>query len=131
MDKPTQLYRHYDAQGRLLYVGISSSALLRMAAHKVNASWFNDVARIEIEAHPSRKAAQAAEAAAIESEKPLHNYIHNRPKRTKEGEAVHPNDRAAAMRKRRRALGLVAISEWVPAHRKEEFMRIAKSMVPR
>lgn len=72
-DKPTQLYRHYSADGRLLYVGISLSAVRRLGAHAQHASWFGQIARVEVETHPSRRAALVAEVAAIKAENPLHN----------------------------------------------------------
>lgn len=68
----TALYRHFDASGRLLYVGISISAMARLAAHEA-AVWFDDIARVDVERHPSRDAALTAERHAIRTEKPLHN----------------------------------------------------------
>lgn len=70
---PWQLYRHYDAAGTLLYVGISHNALIRLTDHKLKASWFSQIRRIEIEHFPDRASAFAAEAAAIAAEKPKHN----------------------------------------------------------
>lgn len=73
------LYRLYAADGRLLYVGISYSAIQRMAQHKADKAWFGDVARIDIEKVPGERAAVlAAERAAIATEKPIHNVKHNR-----------------------------------------------------
>lgn len=72
-----QLYRHYDAAGELLYVGISISAVARMAAHKSGGScWVDDVALITIETFPSRVKALAAERAAIQNEHPKWNVAH-------------------------------------------------------
>jgi hypothetical protein len=72
--KPTALYRHFDSDGRLLYVGISLSAIIRLAEHRAS-PWFDDIARVEIERHPTRKAALAAERKAIRDERPLHNIV--------------------------------------------------------
>lgn len=72
----TALYRHFDAAGNLLYVGISLNAVARLYQHSIGAKWFRDIARIEVEWHPSRSAAAAAEIAAIRSERPLHNTAH-------------------------------------------------------
>ena len=69
----TQLYRHYDCDGRLLYVGISLSAVARLSQHKDSSHWYYQIARIEIETHQTRGEAMAAEALAIAVERPAHN----------------------------------------------------------
>lgn len=79
------LYRLYDAAGRLLYVGISYSAIQRMAQHRADKEWFGEVARIEIEKVPGERAAVLhAERIAIVNEKPIHNVKHNRGSRPQE-----------------------------------------------
>jgi hypothetical protein len=71
MRKATQLYRQFDRDGKLLYVGVSLSAAARQSKHKrVKARWFDQIARIEIETFPTREAALAAETAAIATENP-------------------------------------------------------------
>lgn len=72
----TALYRHFDAAGQLLYVGISLSAVHRLAQHRQTAHWFDRIARIEIEWHESRAAALAAEIIAIRRESPQCNVQH-------------------------------------------------------
>lgn len=74
---PHTLYRFYDAQGRLLYIGIAVDFLARWGKHRKK-TWWPLVARMEIEQHPNRAAACAAERKAIILEKPLHNYVHNK-----------------------------------------------------
>jgi len=69
------LYRHFDQGGRLLYVGATSNPLQRLTNHKYAASWFDRIARIEIERHPTLEAALAAEAKAIKTEKPEFNIV--------------------------------------------------------
>lgn len=71
------LYRHFDAADVLLYVGVSFSALHRLAQHKENAHWFNRISRVEIQNYPSRAAVLAAERRAILTEGPAHNIMHN------------------------------------------------------
>jgi hypothetical protein len=66
----TALYRHFDAAGALLYVGISMNTIQRTAQHKHGAKWFQRIARIDIEWHPTRSAALTAEAIAIAKENP-------------------------------------------------------------
>jgi hypothetical protein len=73
----TALYRHFDADGRLLYVGISMSAMVRQGQHKRHAPWFLSIATIRLEWYGSRGAAESAERKAIETEKTLHNVIFN------------------------------------------------------
>ena len=72
----TALYRHFDADGRLLYVGISLNAIARLTQHRLTAHWFRSIARIEIEWHESRELAEAAEREAIKQERPAHNVVH-------------------------------------------------------
>jgi predicted DNA-binding transcriptional regulator AlpA len=67
------LYRHYDADGTLLYIGISLNAISRLLAHKDYASWFAGIARIEITGYPDRATAALAERIAIGRENPKHN----------------------------------------------------------
>ncbi len=70
-----QLYRHFDKEGRLLYVGISLSAVARLAAHKGSAHWYDQITSVSIEQCESREALLDAEREAILAEKPLHNVV--------------------------------------------------------
>ncbi|MEO1720939.1 MAG: hypothetical protein AAFR84_00890 [Pseudomonadota bacterium] len=74
--KRTSLYRHYDADGVLLYVGIALNHVSRLSQHMASASWFYEIARIEVEHFDSRLAAETAERIAIRDERPLHNKAH-------------------------------------------------------
>jgi hypothetical protein len=67
---PTSLYRQFNNEGKLLYVGISLSHLQRLGCHKANAHWFNRISRVEIEHFPSWAEAKTAEDRAIIEEKP-------------------------------------------------------------
>lgn len=67
------LYRHFDAAGTLLYVGISTAALFRLHQHKKRSDWFPRIAKITLEHYPDRPAALAAEKVAIQTENPLYN----------------------------------------------------------
>lgn len=71
----TALYRHFDAEGRLLYVGISLSAVQRLEQHKRSAGWFGEITRIDVEWWPMRELAEQAERAAIWQEKPAWNVV--------------------------------------------------------
>lgn len=67
------LYRHFDAIGQLLYVGISNNAIARYMAHRRDSHWSLDIATITIEHYRTRAEAEAAEAIAIVEERPRHN----------------------------------------------------------
>lgn len=70
---PTALYRLFDGNGRLLYIGITYQLTARFASHRVTKEWWSDVARADIEWHPRRSAAEIAEGVAIRIENPLWN----------------------------------------------------------
>ena len=74
----SQLYRHYDKDGNLLYIGISFSAILRQSSHSKNSYWWWKVSRIEVENFPDRSSVLEAERQAIISESPIHNIVHNK-----------------------------------------------------
>jgi hypothetical protein len=78
-DNPGQLYRHYDAQGVLLYVGISLDTLHRLGEHRKRAPWYRSIARVTIQQCASWRAAQIAEREAIVAERPRHNIVHTLP----------------------------------------------------
>jgi hypothetical protein len=69
---PTQLYRHYDKDGQLLYVGISLSAVSRLSQHKEK-PWYTEIATVTIETLPTRAHALRAERRAIWGESPRYN----------------------------------------------------------
>ncbi len=71
--KRTQLYRHFDCNGVLLYVGVSLSALHRLSKHRKHAHWFNQIKRVEIEDFETREEALAAEGDAIVRRLKRHN----------------------------------------------------------
>lgn len=74
-----QLYRLYNEDDQLLYIGISYSAIKRFAEHKDDKLWAKDVARIAIEqlGEITRPEAESIERDAIRSERPKHNKVHN------------------------------------------------------
>ncbi len=67
-----QLYRHWDVNKNLLYVGVSKDALRRLSGHGARI-WYLEIATITIEWFPTRKKALEAESKAIKSEKPRFN----------------------------------------------------------
>lgn len=92
----TALYRHFDAAGALLYVGISLHSIERTMAHRVGAHWYRSIARIEIQWLPSRADAMRAEREAITNERPLHNIV--RPGCARREAKVEPSRAAFAVR---------------------------------
>lgn len=75
---PTALYRLFDANGVLLYIGVTRNLPVRFAKHEAEKSWWPDVARKTAILYGSRPDAFAAETAAIDAEAPLHNIIGQR-----------------------------------------------------
>lgn len=69
------LYRHFDASGRLLYIGVSLNAFARLAQHKAASHWYATVASMTIENFPTREDLMLAETEAIRTERPLHNIV--------------------------------------------------------
>ncbi|MFB7359576.1 GIY-YIG nuclease family protein [Streptomyces gardneri] len=75
---PTALYRFFDADGRLLYVGITKDLQTRFATHArtKHGSWWPLVARRTVEWFSDRPTASRAEICAIKSEDPAYNQSH-------------------------------------------------------
>lgn len=75
-ESPTFLYRFYDRDGVLLYVGITFNPSIRWHHHKGKKGWWSDVERIEATRYPNRHQAEAEEVRVIQEESPLYNIIH-------------------------------------------------------
>lgn len=75
-DRPTALYRAYDTEGQLLYIGMAADWGHRWSRHRTRSSFYDQVARLDIEWHPTRAAASNAECKAIEDEHPIHNIAY-------------------------------------------------------
>jgi predicted GIY-YIG superfamily endonuclease len=69
----TAVYRLYDADDVLLYVGISARPEHRWAQHRAEKAWWGDVATREVTWFSTRGKARAAEVNAIRCESPRHN----------------------------------------------------------
>lgn len=70
------VYRCYDAEGQLLYIGVSGDVVERMAQHSRQSHWFPSTARTVVKVFPRRLDAFRAELTAIRAEAPLHNVRH-------------------------------------------------------
>ena len=78
MSRRACVYRFYDAEGELLYVGETGNLPRRVVQHGANAPWFGQVSRIMVDWHPSKAAALAAEAEAILRLQPKVNVARRR-----------------------------------------------------
>lgn len=72
------VYRCFDKRGDLLYIGSTKNWLSRQAAHRNGTWWWPVVKDVELESYDDLADARAAEAAAIQSERPRLNVMHNR-----------------------------------------------------
>jgi hypothetical protein len=75
---PDRLYRWYDEDDRLLYVGISNEPATRALTHLRGSRWTDFAVRMELDpaSFPDRPTALEAEAEAIRQERPIFNTIH-------------------------------------------------------
>jgi predicted GIY-YIG superfamily endonuclease len=72
------LYRFYNNDNELLYIGISLSAAQRASQHKKTQGWWRLVARMDVEhLDCSRSEIEAIERDAIKRERPRFNIVHN------------------------------------------------------
>jgi predicted GIY-YIG superfamily endonuclease len=78
MDERTALYRLYDDEGRLLYVGITRDPEKRFAQHAATKYWWKWVKRRRVEWFDRRSSARAAEEMAIKVGNPDYNIEHAR-----------------------------------------------------
>jgi predicted GIY-YIG superfamily endonuclease len=71
------VYRAYDIDDRLIYIGCTTNFPSRMAAHRVTAWWAPLATRFAVEVHLDIETARRAETAAIHLEAPAFNQTHN------------------------------------------------------
>ncbi|WP_309318846.1 GIY-YIG nuclease family protein [Streptomyces salinarius] len=71
-ERAAGVYRLWDAEGHLLYIGASYDPERRLQGHR-DKPWWLAVARSAVEWHETRAAAYRAELDAIVAEGPLHN----------------------------------------------------------
>lgn len=69
----TALYRFFDSEERLLYVGVAFDPDARWKEHAKSKPWWPDVKRKVIEWRETRTDALIAEADTIRTERPLYN----------------------------------------------------------
>lgn len=67
------VYRYYDADGRLLYVGQTAHLTTRDKNHRNTKAWYPQIARREVSGPFTKDIALAAEFFALQTEDPIHN----------------------------------------------------------
>lgn len=70
------LYRLFDANDHLLYIGRTNDLRKRLDRHSRVQSWWPEVARSQVETFPDLASLCAAEKAAIIGEDPTHNVVY-------------------------------------------------------
>jgi excinuclease UvrABC nuclease subunit len=90
------LYRWFDKDGHLLYVGISVAIHNRVKQHQRTAEWVTEASFMTVEWFDTRYEVERAEKKAIEMESPLHNKAFT----TDSGEPrqVTPPDKSGQLR---------------------------------
>lgn len=77
---PTAVYRFYDIDDTLLYVGITSDLRYRWQQHRESKNWWPSIYRASVVWLNTRKDALKEESAAIQSEAPVYNGSPGRPR---------------------------------------------------
>ena len=77
MDDTTHaLYRFFNADRQLLYVGLTVDPGSRWTSHCKEKPWWHEVDTVKVETFPTRDLVIKAEREAIETEYPLYNIAH-------------------------------------------------------
>jgi predicted GIY-YIG superfamily endonuclease len=71
----TTLYRLWNADHTLLYVGITDDLEARTEEHRADKPWWDEVAQVSTEELPTRRRALEAETRAIYWEQPRYNIL--------------------------------------------------------
>jgi hypothetical protein len=77
------LYRFYDANQVLLYVGISRNFPDRWNWHRCKTEWYSRARFVTTSFYPTRRDAFRAEASTIRAQNPLFNVLRCKPARSK------------------------------------------------
>ena len=76
----TALYKHKDAQGNIIYVGVAKNIGARSAQHLHNSEWQAEIASIDVEWYKNSLLAELMEIKLIKSLRPKYNRAHNNNK---------------------------------------------------
>jgi prevent-host-death family protein len=69
----TALYRLYNAEDRLIYVGVTKDLKARFRQHRADKPWWSEVAMKDVEWHVDSESALAEERKLIRDELPRYN----------------------------------------------------------
>ncbi|QDF19777.1 G-I-Y Y-I-G endonuclease [Mycobacterium phage LilSpotty] len=69
------VYRVFDRDGRLIYVGCTKNLFGRLRSHEINSWWAYQAARVTSKVYPDKRSGRDAECAAIRSERPRWNLF--------------------------------------------------------
>ncbi len=75
--KPTAVYKHYDIDDNLIYVGIATDVTVRQTQHFKTSEWQQEIQNVSVEWHYSRLRAEIREILLIKAFRPEHNKVHN------------------------------------------------------
>ena len=84
------VYRAFDEDDRLLYVGCTVDFLIRLSEHRKSSAWYPLAARWTVEDYPNFYTARAIELRAIRTEGALYTPVPNGPKPWPMGAEVVP-----------------------------------------
>ena len=119
--RPT-VYRYFDSDGVLLYVGVTANGVTRMLVHAGQSRWWPLAASCTLEHFPNEAEAYAAEAQAIASESPLFNRTHQPEWNSPEAKAIRKAMREAERAENERRMRLAVA--W------HKLMRLAAAGAP-
>jgi hypothetical protein len=78
-DGPCSVYRAYNAEGVLLYVGITARGVWRARQHGYRSEWWREMTRMEWEHFDNRNDALDRETELIAAQDPVHNKVRPTP----------------------------------------------------
>lgn len=79
------VYRAYDTDGRLLYIGCTNNFTRRIGYHRNVTEWYPDAAKWLRNEYPDRERAEMVEARAIRRLQPIHNIKSQRDEKERWG----------------------------------------------
>ena len=85
------LYRWFDSNGYLLYVGISQTLFRRVKEHAKTADWITGASFMTVEWFENRHQVEEAEKRAIILEAPLYNLSHKPINDRKPSQVIPPS----------------------------------------
>ena len=77
MEVEQTLYRFYNENDELIYVGITNTWYQRFHQHEKKSGWFSEAVKVTFEKYPDRESVELAESYIIKLEKPKYNKSQN------------------------------------------------------